>query len=1401
MRAIVANADADRPAVRIASQPVEEWFYVHRVGQDNARVAYMDPRVTVSIEPTGLDRAEFEVTINSYNTTPGEIRLGSNGPIWDSSHGVQVAISLAGLDPDGEAIAAPGTLFDDSNMKWDIGRVGPHDLKTLRLPARRLSSAGVANGPACLTATIVNAVPPFERDAYRKSNDEATACLKEEPPQLFSEGEFDLWWLHDCVTSTDSPCEATGSVELYVKQSNGSYLKPESVIFHLPDLSNRQYDDHEDSVNDGQTVSWQTAKGVGESRLALSETHEDLAGSEWPEEYPDWRGDYTVSVIYRSVGDAKVHVREHARNRNWNGNALFKANPTDTRTRQWKASPIAIFFEVDALGTYTLTYEASVKQLIDTVYSEPYSDSGTYTFHVGPIAELEVRSGGQSPLADSEERAYTIVAKHNGPDDAPMVVVNLSNVPEGSRHILEEDGYFGTYAGGQNCANGLCDGTWTIGKLPLNHGIVRGYRTEFPTLTLIAPSDSPAAPITATISQAEPYSVCIENGGVDDVRPKPPNETACTAANGSWHATNYFDYIEENNSADIAALPGSGEGDSGTPQSVETIGTSAGTLIRWTEAEYLNLWPVVGYRIERTNGSVSTTVGDGIKGNLFLDEHPGEHPQYRVRSLNEWGVGSIWSERTGAPDAEPSVTVKPTQLVVERSGDASSADYTIVLDSPPAGEVKSVSIAISSSDAAKAAADRSTLVFTDANWNIPQTVTVTWQNAAATGDVTITHTVTGGGYDDVAAAPVTVTVRGMVLDVSPTSLTMSENGGTGEYTIALTSEPASDVFVDISIADSGVATVSPARLVFTRDNHATPQTVTVTGVDDDFLNTGGERATQISHRISGGGLPAVTLAGPEVTVTDDDRPELMPDKTSVTVTDENAGTATYKVKLTTRPESNVTITVSSDDTSVATVMPVTLTFTPSNWDDYQEVTVTAVDDSKDNPNNQRDTTISHTARGGGYDGQTAEVEVIVLDDDGTTATITFSGIPAAAGSNADTRISEYNGTSTMTIDLGRFFKQGEGVIPICLTGGARVGTHYEVSISGGDATLDMTDPQKPLIRFGENGARVVVLEFTGIVHGTTEGQGEKKLTVELCSEGGSDDIRDRSSVSFTGDAMPHTVSIMDGLLLTEGESFDIPVPGSADGWYVFVSHYSIGGTGNKGEQALPSEHTIAKTNTGFKVTAKDSGRSGDRLFDLVACNKGSDGCGSFRRVAAFAGGNDTVTVTIIDPVPDMPQKVSFGQSQDSTDAVPEISIVAGGDITEGGIASFTITANPAPSANGDVVVAVTQSGDFGVTVGPRTVVLGPSGTATFTVTTTDDSVDESDGSITVALSPSADYTVSATQGAATVAVADNDPPSEVSACVSDVLLSTVRYYYDANRDNPPNYGENWKRVLIAFGDV
>ena len=127
---------------------------------------------------------------------------------------------------------------------------------------------------------------------------------------------------------------------------------------------------------------------------------------------------------------------------------------------------------------------------------------------------------------------------------------------------------------------------------------------------------------------------------------------------------------------------------------------------------------------------------------------------------------------------------------------------------------------------------------------------------------------------------------------------------------------------------------------------------------------------------------------------------------------------------------------------------------------------------------------------------------------------------------------------------------------------------------------------------------------------------------------------------------------------------------------------------------------------------------------------------------------------------------------DAAAAVPEISIAAGNDVTEGGDATFTVTADPAPAATLTILVNVTQSGDFTSGTGSRYVDIPTGGSATVTVATDDDSKDEADGSVTAVVPPGNGYTVSTTQRTATVAVADNDDaPKKASNVKPDVSVT------------------------------
>ena len=125
-----------------------------------------------------------------------------------------------------------------------------------------------------------------------------------------------------------------------------------------------------------------------------------------------------------------------------------------------------------------------------------------------------------------------------------------------------------------------------------------------------------------------------------------------------------------------------------------------------------------------------------------------------------------------------------------------------------------------------------------------------------------------------------------------------------------------------------------------------------------------------------------------------------------------------------------------------------------------------------------------------------------------------------------------------------------------------------------------------------------------------------------------------------------------------------------------------------------------------------------------------------------------------------------------------VSIVAGGAVTEGEAAAFTLTAEPAPAADLAVAVTVTQGGDVAAAsaLGARTVTIAAgSASAAFEVATVNDAVDEPDGSVTAALGAGGGYTLGAT-ARATVAVADDDES------VPDIVVplwSTAREGTDA----------------------
>ena len=244
------------------------------------------------------------------------------------------------------------------------------------------------------------------------------------------------------------------------------------------------------------------------------------------------------------------------------------------------------------------------------------------------------------------------------------------------------------------------------------------------------------------------------------------------------------------------------------------------------------------------------------------------------------------------------VTVTPVQLEL---GEGGSRGYTVELDSQPTGPVTVTPSKTGDGDISFVPAS---LTFTDTDWQVAQTVTV---SAAEDGDplddqATVTHAVSGADYgsNNVRAASVQVTAadnerRGVI--VSPRDLDLAE-GGTGTYTVKLNTLPTGTVTVrPVATGDPDVSVV-PASLTFTTLNWNTEQTVTVSAAEDADVDD--DRAS-ISHTVTGADYGSNNVPGPEVLVTATDSGQTTTTGTISVSHDairEASGTRSFKVTVT-----------------------------------------------------------------------------------------------------------------------------------------------------------------------------------------------------------------------------------------------------------------------------------------------------------------------------------------------------------------------------------------------------------------------------------------------------------------------------------------------------------------------
>ena len=691
------------------------------------------------------------------------------------------------------------------------------------------------------------------------------------------------------------------------------------------------------------------------------------------------------------------------------------------------------------------------------------------------------------------------------------------------------------------------------------------------------------------------------------------------------------------------------------------------------------------------------------------------------------------------------VTVSPTALTVT---EGSSDSYTVVLTSQPNGNV-TVAVGGASGDVS---VDKETLTFTTNNWNDAQRVTVRAgedNDAETDPQVTLTHTVSGGGYSAVTASAVTVDVTEndtastkVTLSVNPS--TVDENDGSTQVTVtgtldgvALTTAMSVEVTVgagaDSATEGTDYTTVSDFTLTIAADARSGSATFTLTPKDDAFEEDN------------------------ETLVVSGTTSDLTVDSTTMTIKDDDGAAVSTKVTLSVEPDevsegagpTAVTVTGELDGAVLSRAATVTVSVaggTATAGEDFAAVsdfTLTIAADARSGS-----ATFTLTPKDDAFeeDNETLVVSGTTVDDltvDSTTMTIKDDD-----GAAVSTKV-------TLSVEPDEV-SEGAGPTAVTVTGeldGAVLSRAVTVSVSvaGGTATAGedfaaVSDFTLTIAADARSGSATFTLtpkddafeedNETLVVSGTTVDD----LTVDSTTMTIKDDDGAAVSTKVTLSVEPDEVS--------EGAGpTAVTVTGELDGAVlsraVTVSVSVAGGTATAGEDfAAVSDFTLtiaADARSGsatFTLTPKDdafeednetlvvSGTTSDLTVDSTTMTiKDDDG----------AAVSTKVTLSV------EPDEVSEGAGPTAVTVTGELD---GAVLSRAVTVSVSVAGGTATA--GEDFAAVS---DFTLTIAAD----ARSGSATFTLTPKDDAFEEDNETLVVSGTTS-DLTVDST----TMTIKDDD---------------------------------------------
>ena len=163
--------------------------------------------------------------------------------------------------------------------------------------------------------------------------------------------------------------------------------------------------------------------------------------------------------------------------------------------------------------------------------------------------------------------------------------------------------------------------------------------------------------------------------------------------------------------------------------------------------------------------------------------------------------------------------------------------------------------------------------------------------------------------------------------------------------LSLSAEPAYPVRLTLSLAGDGAsdAELDQVELVFNPSDWNTIQYITVRGIEDQIADQDKPFTLTVVSQSDDDSFDHLTLTKDLVSI-DTDEPKLLIETPDGLKTSEDGDSVDIKIRLTIKPESNVTVPFLLDPPDYSEISTDALIFTPDDWDQWQTLTITGLDD-------------------------------------------------------------------------------------------------------------------------------------------------------------------------------------------------------------------------------------------------------------------------------------------------------------------------------------------------------------------------------------------------------------------------------------------------------------------------